>query len=420
MEKQKWKAGAGKIEIEIPRGYLAAENFKMVHDPLYVRAVAVQGERTLIIVSIEVTSLPGEEVDAIRNKIAEKLEISIECIWICVTHTFSAPHLLPDHMLKDAEEIALKGEYRKALQISALKAAETAYKNLEEVTIGSGSGRCNINVNRDVELPEGWWLGANETGLSDKTVSVIRMNNQEGKPVVLLYHYAIQSSVLDQSELETGGKAVSSDIVGQASGYVEQQYGDAVALFLLGAAGDQAPIRKAVTEIFKDGKRERDDLHEKGFEICENLGKQLGEEVCRIAKRISCEDTGITVDIRKAEFAVPGKEMNRDLKSLHPVREYTYAATEDQIMEVEIIRLGNWVFLGVKPELNSDTAAEIRSKSPFPNTLVVTMVNGASKYMASEASYDIFTYEAMNSPFGKGAAEIMTEEAVNLLMEMRG
>jgi hypothetical protein len=38
-------------------------------------------------------------------------------------------------------------------------------------------------------------------------------------------------------------------------------------------------------------------------------------------------------------------------------------------------------------------------------TLVMTMVNGASKYMADKESYDNMTYESMNSPFGKGSAD---------------
>ena len=40
------------------------------------------------------------------------------------------------------------------------------------------------------------------------------------------------------------------------------------------------------------------------------------------------------------------------------------------------------------------------------------------KYMAEKASYDRFTYEAMNSPFGKGAAEILIEESLKLLKKM--
>ena len=41
-----------------------------------------------------------------------------------------------------------------------------------------------------------------------------------------------------------------------------------------------------------------------------------------------------------------------------------------------------------------------------------------SKYMADKRSYDRFTYEAQNSPFAKGAAEILMKESISLLNEM--
>jgi hypothetical protein len=47
------------------------------------------------------------------------------------------------------------------------------------------------------------------------------------------------------------------------------------------------------------------------------------------------------------------------------------------------------------------------------------MVNGASKYMADRSAYDRFCYEAMNSPFGRGAAEIVTAGGVELLRNMK-
>ena len=51
----------------------------------------------------------------------------------------------------------------------------------------------------------------------------------------------------------------------------------------------------------------------------------------------------------------------------------------------------------------------------YPLARVVTLFDGGAKYMADADSYDRITYEAMNSPFGKGAAERLTEAARALL-----
>lgn len=98
-------------------------------------------------------------------------------------------------------------------------------------------------------------------GLSDHRVFVVRINKENGTPLAAVFHYGLQSSVLDGSVLSAGGKAVSPDVAGIACDYVEKKMGDDsfVALFLIGAAGDQAPVEKAVSETFVRGERIRRD-----------------------------------------------------------------------------------------------------------------------------------------------------------------
>ena len=88
-------------------------------------------------------------------------------------------------------------------------------------------------------------------------------------------------------------------------------------------------------------------------------------------------------------------------------------------MEVEAVRIGEIALVGVRPELNCISGLAVSNVSPFQNTLVCTMVNGAAKYMADRKSYDRFTYEAMNSPFGKGAAEIVVQQSEELLESLK-
>ena len=50
---------------------------------------------------------------------------------------------------------------------------------------------------------------------------------------------------------------------------------------------------------------------------------------------------------------------------------------------------------------------------------VVTMVNGAAKYLADAGSYDRITYAAMNSPYAAGAAEQVAARIVETLRGLR-
>lgn len=415
------KAGAGKAEIILTDEYLEIENFTVIHGALNARAVAVESGETIVWLSVEVTSLPEEEVEAIRFGLNNRFRGREMHVWVCVTHTFSAPHLLPDAVLGEEDKIRQKAGYREAILRACEEAAGQAVSSMQPVTISFGKGLCDINRNRDVQLPDGWWIGEGSRGLTDHTVSVIRLNREDDSPLAILFYYGVQSSVLDGSELSAGGRAVTSDLAGAASAYIEKKYRDygTIGLFLLGAAGDQCPMEKTVYETFVQGERIRRDRHEEGFAICEALGDRLGEEVCCIAGNAGSVAAENMILYGKTSFRVPGKEMERDLKKLHPVRKASYVPAADRETQVEAVGIGEIAFVGVKPELNCCSAVALRACSPFQNTLVCTMVNGASKYMADRESYDRFTYEAMNSPFGKGAAERLVQESLTLLKNMK-
>lgn len=414
------RAGAGKTEIVLADSYLELEDFAVIHRTLNARAFVLECQETAVFLSLELTSLPEEEVLKLKDSISEQFKIKKDFIWICVTHTFSAPHFLPDYRLKRPEQAALKEKFREEVAGAAMKAVSKAFCTLSPAKAGFGTGFCQVNQNRDVELEDGWWIGEGGMGLTDRRVSVLRFENMEGKLIALLFHYGIQSSVMDGSKLGAGGRAVTPDLAGIASNFAEKKCGeeDAVALFLLGAAGDQAPVERAVCETFVLGERIRKDKQEEGFGICERLGGQLGEAVWNISEKIRCREEEYKLEFGKIFFRVPGKEMERELGKLHPVKKMEYVPEEERKVQVEVIKLGDLAFVGVKPELNCITAAAIRYCSPFRHTLVCTMVNGAQKYMADRESYDRFTYEAMNSPFGKGAAEILTRQALGLLESM--
>jgi hypothetical protein len=82
------------------------------------------------------------------------------------------------------------------------------------------------------------------------------------------------------------------------------------------------------------------------------------------------------------------------------------------------MRIGDIALVGVQAELSASTGAQIKARSPFPHTIVLTMVDGAAKYMPDAASYDRFTYEARNSRYAQGSAEAMVSRIVDMLKQM--
>lgn len=424
VENYQLRAGAGKAIIEIPVEFFPQEEFTGIHDDIHVRVVILECDKRIALVSLELTSLPGPEVELLKKLVESITEILPDDIWICVTHSFSSPHFLPPFMQKDEEARQKIVLLRKAIHEAVHKAADCAVQQMKDAQIGTQSGECYVNVNRDVLTNKGWWIGSNQEGISDKTLTVLRIDEKESAisdiPIAILFNYNVQSSVMDGSVMEDGTKKITSDLVGKASNFVESYYeGKTVAMFLIGAAGDQAPIKKARNaELDIAGDLQERDLQEEGYAFVTELGEILGKETIKIAKEIIYKNSS-RIMTGKKEFLCPGQMMTHDIHSLHPTFTYEYFSEEDREMSVEAIRIGGIVLLGTQPELCDKTSREIKKASLFSQTLVMTMVNGASKYMADKDSYDKVTYESMNSPFGKGSAEILTENVIELFNQMK-
>jgi hypothetical protein len=261
-------------------------------------------------------------------------------------------------------------------------------------------------------------LGGNAEGFSDTSLPVVRVDGNDGQPLALLLNPAVQPSIMDHSETKDGGKPVTADLAGAATRFVEQQYGGrTVAFFLVGAAGDQAPIFQANRYVQnRDGSTSRIDIREAGFTLVDIVGERLGSESLKVAEAIKTTATpGIQVWRRSIE--VPSQAGSRGLPT-EPVLSYKYEPGAKAQVPVVLMRIGDIVLVGLRPELAASVGAQMKSHSPFAHTMVVTMVDGGAKYMADAASYDRFTYEARNSSYARGAAEMVAAGVKDLLDRM--
>lgn len=405
------KVGMAKRAIAFPKGFFPTEGFSTQVDELHTRALLLEDGRQYMLISVEMTSLPPEEIAELSDA-ARRASGADEC-FVCVTHTFSAPHLLPDHLLVDAAARRNKETLKRLLRTAVTEAAGGAAAGLTEARLFLGVAQCGVNKARDIETPDGWWVDACGGGPVDHRLTALRIDDAGGKTLGLLLHYPVQSSVLDGSQLREGGKAVSGDLAGVLCAKLEERFPNATAMFLIGAAGDQAPVDKAVRRtVGGDGRIRVTDKQNGGVALCRELGGQMANaaaEAITGARPMRSD----TVGVRRAAVSVPAKKIERDLNKLHPTRIPPYEADGQSTQVVELLTIGDLMLVGVKPELCCLTALTICEG--YPTARVTTLFNGGAKYMADAASYDRITYEAMNSPFGRGAAEKLAAAARGLL-----
>ncbi|MGW3287241.1 hypothetical protein ACWDR3_21650 [Streptomyces sp. NPDC001002] len=404
------KAGAGRAAIAFPASLLPLDGFTTVHDDLHVRVLLLEsGSRRVALAVLDLTSISAEAIAAMRTIISAAAGVATADIVVTVTHTFSAPHV------QAASSGSGAAQYVEQIKTATSTAVAAAVSGLRPARVGHGTGTCDVNVNRDVRTADGWWLGTGESGPSDKSVGVTRIDDTAGRPIAVLVNYSVQSSVMMESVMASGDLPITADLAGAAAGHVEEQYGDdVVGFFLVGSCGDQSPaFRSKRYTIDKDLKWSQVDAQDAGWILLTVQGERLGTEVVRVSETIRTSTVGasqlrlltdsVTVD------TVPGGHPTA------PTKTYDFTPTGTAPVPIWILRLGEGVLVGVSPELSTDTALTIKAHSPFKHTAVMSMLEGGAKNMAESRSYARITYEAMDSSYAKGSAETVAEKIGEIL-----
>jgi hypothetical protein len=84
-----------------------------------------------------------------------------------------------------------------------------------------------------------------------------------------------------------------------------------------------------------------------------------------------------------------------------------------------IIAFGDVALVGCNIEPFCEIGMAIKTQSPFPTTLMSGYTNGRMAYMPTAQEWARGGYEVDNSPFGPGAAELLTREILTLLTGLR-
>lgn len=214
-------AGAGKARIDLD-GVLPFDGFDLELDPLHMRTVVFQnpdGSRACLL-SVDATSMRDDA--PLRSAAARTVDCTEDQVWVSVTHTFSVPHVrTPEHLADDAERA--RNVLLSARLVAATEdACAQAMLALQPVRLMTACGACDINANRDVLTPDGWWLGIDPQGFSDHSVRVLRVVSiRDGASIATFFSADVQSSVTQGQRDGQGNVLVSADLAGYASSLLD-------------------------------------------------------------------------------------------------------------------------------------------------------------------------------------------------------
>jgi neutral ceramidase len=412
------KAGAGKSVISIPASILPTwDGFTALNDDLYVRVLLVDnGETSVAFAVYDMTGIDDPTfVPVLQDAINEITGVPTDNVIVSVTHSFSAPHIFQLSQ-ETGTDLANLETYR-ANTLAATKAAATsAYNSLQPARVGYGRGKSDVNVNRNVDTIDGWWLGTGEAGPSDKSVRVTRFDDLDGNPFAIICNYSVQSAVMISSVMDDGALPITSDLAGWAVDHVEGQYDGVTGFFLCGATGDQFPTFMSNRYVIdKDKNWSMVDAHDGGWLLLTVQAERLGTEVVRVAQTI---ETTADPTIRLVTGSVTATEVTQGHPA-DPVTSYTWTPDGTIDMPVWVLQIGDGVFIGVEPELSTETSLDIMAASPLPHANIISNLAGGAKNMADIWNYDHITYESVDSFLAKGTAEMVAHKAAQLLRTLR-
>lgn len=387
-------AGAAKVDIT-PQDLTGLTNlwrnpFDGVHDRIYLRALVVDnGIHTAAIVASDL--LEYGDTTVVRDRVTQEVGIPADHIIITASHAHNTPRVGS----VSPGATAYKGgpatqAYTKVIYDQIVAVVQQAKAALQPARVGIGTGQAAVNTNRDEYTTEGWKLGVNPNGPSDKTVWVVKFETTSGDPIAILMNYAVHAVVLGPDNT-----LVSGDLAGVAERYVEQYYDDkVVALWTIGAAGDQNPKYMSWDTTYSQKDREP------GYPLMNALGQIVGEEVVRVAAQIDRMTPMARIEAEGKVIscpAAPPPKRRRGGKDVPQV--------DSLDIYLGLVMINHIAITSVSGEVATNIYYHLRKDSPFTHTMMITMANDRIGYIIEDAAYETPTFEALGTPLQPGTAE---------------
>jgi hypothetical protein len=392
------RAGAARIDIT-PANASGLKNvwgneFKGVHDHIYIRAIVIDnGATSAALIALDTSSTP--DTLPLRQRMQKEFNIPAQNIMITATHGHNAP-VFGSGSAVSARQLGTQGEAFYARSEQALfDAVRKAKAGLQPAKMGLAAGRADININRDEFVGDRWKTGRNPSRPSDKTVWVLRFDSLAGEPLALFVNYGVHGLMLGPDNDQ-----ITGDLPGSTSRFIESYYHDkAVALWTSGPAGDQNPIFSSwdLDDVLTHQIREPG---EQGFQLSDTLGRVLGEEAIRASDSASFVTTARIWSDEKLSYC-PGRQ--RDPQA--PAGTIRFLDADPQPMRLGMLMINNIALAGFSGEVVTNIYTHLKQQSPLLNTILVTMNNGRVSYIIDDAAYDALIFENRASSLKPGCGE---------------
>jgi neutral ceramidase len=457
------RAGVGRADITPPVGIPAGGWGNQLHEisegndlELWASVLVAEGEEgdRAAIVDVDLCILDDAQAARARSIVAQAAGLPVENVAVGTTHNHSVPVTLELGGAWIRRNRELVAPYVESVFEAIGQAAAEASASLRPVRVGAATGRSPLAVNRRMTTPDGRAaVGLAPDRVTDPTLTVVRLDGEDDRPVATIVHYACHPIILGPDNT-----FVTPEYPGIVKRVVEAAIGGHC-FFVQGACGDVGPSELFVAELA----------------TYRRLGAMIGHEAAGTALRAGwrahrqrVRDGEASAWIASFEYE-PDVEPDGTVRVAHEVlplplrddlgeagawradavryEDAAYAAREagapdGEVRELTVrtkfarmraergdalqgleaypllvhgVRLGSVALVGVPVELFCEIGMAIRDRSPFATTLVSGYWNGYRNYLPTDAERARGGYEIDISPFAPGAEALVAGAAARVL-----
>ncbi|MGH9162997.1 MAG: neutral/alkaline non-lysosomal ceramidase N-terminal domain-containing protein, partial [Vicinamibacteraceae bacterium] len=202
---------------------------------IYAKALVIDDNANgrIVIVTLDLIGVPRQLRDRVEQRVRQQYGLAPESLLLNASHTHSGP--APSAEGVNDPIYAKKADaYQRLLADKIVQVIGEALSRSGPADLYFTRARAGFAMNRRLRVGHEIRNSPNPNGPVDHDVPVLRVVGSDGELKAVLFGYACHNTV-------TGFYTINGDYAGYAQAYLEQAHPRAVALFLMGAGGDQNP-----------------------------------------------------------------------------------------------------------------------------------------------------------------------------------
>lgn len=440
------KCGFAKTTINPPLGtpivgYYSERLTKGVIDDLQAKAIAFESEGVkAVIVQLDLCLLSEEYCNELRETAAAFCGMDANGVFISCNHTHTGPLTTKDF----ASDKVADPIYMESLKIKVRDIVAYAFEDLKPARFFVAENQAKgISFIRRFRMKDGSARTNpaaqdpnidHPLGTPNETVKLLKILREGGDDIYLI-HFGTHADTVS-------GCYISADYSGYACAALEGAIPGIQAAFILAPQGDvnhynpTKPLKGKVISEKKDTDVKETAAHAR------YMGRVLAGSVLAVCDRAT------EIDVQGIKFGtsfvqVPSYQENDRLEEAIRINELYEAGRGKELetpgismttlvadarrvirlkdgpdsftKKLSALRVGDCVFAGFAGEPFTEIRNCVEEESPFENTFVCALFNGAGGYFPSTKAYQEGGYEVVTSSFGPGSDQLLIQGMKDLL-----